>query len=168
MSRRRAGSGWADVAVNRADLGEWWARLEAECAARFAPAELRAEAAAEGPLDSPADTSDGPALDADQVLLEAMVCDRRVRLAEARSLVLAGRWADLHSRLDHAPGTSAAPGGERLVRVGGEGTPEVAEFSVAEYAAVRGMTGSLRGCGGGRRVGSAAPAACLVGAGAGR
>src|SRR4051812_16920407 len=62
----------------------------------------------------------------------------RVRL-EGRLLELAAHWADLH---DHPRlrGWRAVPGGERLRRPGGEGTPEVIDFSAADLGALQETT----------------------------
>ena len=56
------------------------------------------------------------------------------RAADARRLALAAHWADLHGVLDRPVGP-ALPGAERLIRLGGEGTPDVAEFAPAELGA---------------------------------
>jgi hypothetical protein len=53
--------------------------------------------------------------------------------AEAGRLQLALRWADLHGAL--GPGSGSLPGMERLVALGGDGTPQVAEFAPAELGA---------------------------------
>ncbi|MGH3448990.1 MAG: DUF222 domain-containing protein, partial [Nocardioidaceae bacterium] len=82
-------------------------------------------------------------LSADRTLSRAAGNARRVKLAQAESLVLAAHWADLHGECpaDHpeAPGRSL-PGMERLVSLGGEGTPEVAEFAPAELASELGLS----------------------------
>lgn len=66
------------------------------------------------------------------------VVEARTRLlrAEADRLALAVHWADLHdSDSVTGPGTGRVlPGSERAVLVGGDGTPQVAEFAVAELA----------------------------------
>ncbi|MEJ7629839.1 MAG: DUF222 domain-containing protein [Nocardioidaceae bacterium] len=72
-------------------------------------------------------------LDADSTLAEAAATVQAERHAQVRQLMLAVHWADLHGVLD-SPGTT--PGGERLVRLGGDGTPKVAEFAAAELGAV--------------------------------
>ena len=51
--------------------------------------------------------------------------------AEAQTFVLAAHFADLHA--GDALRTSTRPGRERAVRLGGAGTPRVAEFAVAEF-----------------------------------
>lgn len=58
---------------------------------------------------------------------------RRAWAAEAESFMLAAHFADLHAVVD-ATGV-ALPGAERLVWMGGDGTPEVAEFAPLEIAA---------------------------------
>ncbi|MGH3505486.1 MAG: hypothetical protein ACRDQA_32020 [Nocardioidaceae bacterium] len=71
-----------------------------------------------------------------------------MRVAQAETLVLAAHWGDLHGEClachpEH-PGRSL-PGMERLVSFGGEGTPEVAEFAVAELASELGSPTVLAG-----------------------
>jgi hypothetical protein len=72
---------------------------------------------------------------------EAMLAARDVvREQEWRELVLAAQWAVLHDP-SHDPAVSAAgasAGGERVRRVGGDGTPEIAEFGCAELGLVMG------------------------------
>ncbi|HEX4977534.1 MAG TPA: hypothetical protein VFV40_06670, partial [Nocardioides sp.] len=69
------------------------------------------------------------------------VVGARARLlrAEADRLALAVHWADLHdAETVSRPGSLGSgrvlPGSERAVLVGGDGTPRVAEFAVAELA----------------------------------
>jgi Domain of unknown function (DUF222) len=57
------------------------------------------------------------------------------RRAEVDKLALAAHWADLHGDVDRAS-SPALPGSEQLVRIGGDGTAEVAEFASAELGAV--------------------------------
>ena len=69
---------------------------------------------------------------------------RRRRGAEVDDLFLVAHWADLHStdpRLDPRPGPGLPrpPGGDRLDRVGGEGTPRVRELSLCELGIARGV-----------------------------
>lgn len=61
------------------------------------------------------------------------------RAAEARDLALAAHWADLHAADPQlGPGGRRAwQGGDRLVQVGGDGTPEVQELCLAELAIAR-------------------------------
>ena len=60
--------------------------------------------------------------------------------ADVRLLSAAARWADLHGEVETLESGAALPGLERLVQLGGDGTPEVAEFAAAELAAVLGMS----------------------------
>ncbi|MBA3310729.1 MAG: HNH endonuclease, partial [Nocardioidaceae bacterium] len=82
---------------------------------------------------------DFTALDADATLATAasvrVVADR----AEVLVLEAAAHWADLHGHLDDPDGR-ALPGMEELVRLGGESTPEVAEFAPAELGAELAMS----------------------------
>ncbi len=83
-----------------------------------------------------------------QAALAAATSRRRAAdVAEAELLALAAHWADLHAVL---PGTDAAriavPGMERLVRLAGEGTPEVAEFAPAELAAALKLSSFAGAC----------------------
>lgn len=75
-------------------------------------------------------------LDADATLAEAGRGRVAERLLLARRLGLAAHWADLNAVLDV---TWPLPGTARLVRLGGDGTPEVAEFAPAELGAVLGI-----------------------------
>jgi hypothetical protein len=54
--------------------------------------------------------------------------------AETRRLEIAAHWADLHA--GDAVVESRIPGTERPVRLGGEGTPTVADFAPAELGCV--------------------------------
>ena len=73
---------------------------------------------------------------ADAVLHLAEDTELSARRAEAQRLQRALRWADLHGALDPASARRALPGAERLIPVGGDGTPPVAEFAPAELGAV--------------------------------
>lgn len=79
--------------------------------------------------------TDGPAAAA------ALVATRTAqREAEATEFALASHWATLHDE-DSIPrgGTGRTPpGAERARQLGGDGTPLVAEFAVAELAVVTG------------------------------
>lgn len=66
--------------------------------------------------------------------------------AEAELLGLAAHWADLHAVLPGEGARIAVPGMERLVRLAGEGTPEVAEFAPAELGAALGMSTFAASC----------------------
>jgi hypothetical protein len=79
------------------------------------------------------------AFDPGATLAAAETNERELTAAEHRRLALAAHWADLHGHLDQA-GSSALPGAERLLPLGGDGTPEVAEFCPAELAAVLGIS----------------------------
>jgi uncharacterized protein DUF222 len=57
--------------------------------------------------------------------------------ADCSILAAAAHWADLHGVVDDG---TLLPGTERLVRLGGDGTPEVAEFASAELGAELGMS----------------------------
>lgn len=74
----------------------------------------------------------------DQQQAADAVVEARARLlrAEADRLALAVHWADLHDSesVSGAGSGRLLPGSERAVLVGGDGTPQVAEFSVAELA----------------------------------
>ena len=59
--------------------------------------------------------------------------------ADVRLLSAAARWADLHGEVETLESGAALPGLERLVQLGGDGTPEVAEFGAAELAAMLGL-----------------------------
>ena len=69
------------------------------------------------------------------------VAGTQVELLEAewRELVLAARWADLHDE-QTVPGSTGPvlAGMERATRVGGAGTPLVAEFACAELGVMMG------------------------------
>src|SRR5690348_16886024 len=67
--------------------------------------------------------------------------DNRVDLREVelQELVLAAHWADLHGE-ETLPADGGATGGERAVRLGATGTPEVAEFASAELAVLMGVS----------------------------
>lgn len=78
-------------------------------------------------------------LGAEATLAEATNVQALARRAETRLLEVAAHWADLHGHLDRAGQATDAsgplPGLEKLVQLGGEGTPEVAEFAPAEFGA---------------------------------
>jgi hypothetical protein len=63
-----------------------------------------------------------------------------LRAREARSLLLAAAWADAH---EPPVGSPYGPLVERACQLGGEGTPEVAEFCVGEFAALQGLSFSV-------------------------
>jgi hypothetical protein len=72
-------------------------------------------------------------LSADQALALADEVDAAANRAEATRLQLAAHWADLHGAVERDG--AALPGMERLLRLGGDGTPEVQEFAPAELGA---------------------------------
>src|SRR5215218_9539533 len=79
-------------------------------------------------------------LDAAQVLLAAQEMTERQRAIDVEDLQLLARWAELHAADPMgAPGARRRwdNGGDRLVLVGGEGTPKVQELSLCELAAAR-------------------------------
>ena len=61
------------------------------------------------------------------------------RAAELRELELALHWADLHADDPRDDGQPPRPGGPRLVRLGGAGTPRVQDLSICELAIARGQ-----------------------------
>lgn len=75
-------------------------------------------------------------LDADATLAFAATTRAVADRAEVRLIEAAAHWADLHGVVQTAGQThTALPGTERLVQLGGQGTPEVAEFAPAELGA---------------------------------
>jgi len=78
-------------------------------------------------------------LDAGALLAAATEALRRRRQGELDDLRVVAAWADLHSTDPrHEPGTGRRTWAEdRLVRLGGDGTPGVREFSIAELAMAR-------------------------------
>ncbi len=62
---------------------------------------------------------------------------RSRRSAAVDELLLVLHWCDLHDDIDEAEKRDRTPGGDRLVVLGGEGTPEVAELCFAESAIAR-------------------------------
>jgi hypothetical protein len=73
------------------------------------------------------------ALDADGTLRHVSALRAVAEQADRALLMSAAHWADLHGVVDAT--ASALAGTERLVRLGGEGTPEAAEFAAAELGA---------------------------------
>ncbi|MBB6628111.1 hypothetical protein H5V45_12350 [Nocardioides sp. KIGAM211] len=81
-------------------------------------------------------------LDAGDTLAALESGVRRRRAAEVEDLLLVAHWADLHAsdpRWDPrpVPGMPRPPGSDRLVRVGGEGTPAVRELTLVELGVAR-------------------------------
>ena len=73
-------------------------------------------------------------LDAAGTLAAAEANEHALIAAEIRRLQLAAHWADLHA--GDAVAECGLPGSERPVRLGGEGTPTVADFAPAELGCV--------------------------------
>ncbi len=83
---------------------------------------------------------DFTALDADATLATAGSARAVAERAEVVVLQAAAHWADLHGNLGVDPDSHALPGMEQLVQLGGDGTPEVAEFAPAELGAELAMS----------------------------
>jgi hypothetical protein len=73
-------------------------------------------------------------LDAAATLAAAEANEHTLITAETRRLQLAAHWADLHP--GDAVADSRLPGAEHPVRLGGDGTPTVADFAPAELGCV--------------------------------
>ena len=84
---------------------------------------------------------------------DALVAVRdELRAVEAKRLLLAAHWADLHAseeltdaELALSPRSAAGrvrvlPGCERMVPAGADGTPDIEEFAAAELAALLGVS----------------------------
>lgn len=78
-----------------------------------------------------------PALDAAATLAAAEGALTERRAVQVRDLQLVLHWADLHSGDLHSEDLPARPGGDRLIDLGGDGTPRVQELCVAELAIAR-------------------------------
>lgn len=83
-------------------------------------------------------------LDASETLAGLELLVRRRRAVEIDDLELVGHWCDLHAtdpRDDPRPDPTVPlpPGSDRLVRLGGEGTPSVRELSLCELGIARGV-----------------------------
>lgn len=78
-------------------------------------------------------------LDAPAALARAVDRRRIADRAEADLLAIAAHWADLHAVVDE-PDRVEVRGMERLMRLAGPGTPEVAEFAPADLGAALGMS----------------------------
>src|SRR4051794_20550535 len=89
------------------------------------------------------DTSWVADLDAETACAAITATQEALRTQEWHELVLAAHWAALHDphTVCRDPGTpgSGKRGGERAVRPGGDGTPQVAEFASAELGLVMGI-----------------------------
>ncbi len=79
-------------------------------------------------------------LDADETLTRVSALRAAAERADLGILQAAAHWADLHGVAAPAPDGPVLRGMERPVRLGGEGTPEVAEFAPAELGAELGVS----------------------------
>ena len=77
-------------------------------------------------------------LDAEATLTRVGDLKALAKSVDVALLEAAAHWADLHAVLEGL--AAKVPGAERLVVLGGLGTPEVAEFAPAEFAARAGMS----------------------------
>ncbi len=85
--------------------------------------------------------SDLSDLDADATLTFASSARALADRAEVRLIEAAAHWADLHGVVeDSEAGRSSLPGTEQQIQLGGDGTPELAEFAPAELGAELGMS----------------------------
>lgn len=76
--------------------------------------------------------SDLRSWDAEATMAAAEDNERAAIEAETRRLLIAAHWADLHP--GDAVDPDGLPGRERPVRLGGEGTPDVADFAPPIWA----------------------------------
>ncbi|SDS02000.1 DUF222 domain-containing protein [Microlunatus soli] len=74
-------------------------------------------------------------LDAVQVLRNVSLARRQERAARTKKLIMATCWADCHPPESIDPHQLAIPGGDRPIHPGGDGTPEMAAFAIAEFGA---------------------------------
>jgi hypothetical protein len=91
-------------------------------------------------------------LDGDAAADAVVAVRDELRAAEAKRLLLAAHWADLHAGEELTAGELALsprsasgrvlvlPGCERMVAAGADGTPEIEEFAAAELAALLGVS----------------------------
>ncbi|HET9421184.1 MAG TPA: hypothetical protein VFO49_08605 [Nocardioides sp.] len=78
-------------------------------------------------------------LDPTATLVRAEAAVGQRRAAEIEDLLLVAHWADLHGDEPAPPPTGRAWSGEdRLVMIGGDGTPQVRELCLSELAVARG------------------------------
>jgi Domain of unknown function (DUF222) len=89
-------------------------------------------------IESVFDNDDLIDLAAADTLAAAEANEHTLITAEVRRLEIAAHWADLHP--GDAVVESRLPGTERPVRLGGEGTPTVADFTAAELGCVLRMS----------------------------
>jgi hypothetical protein len=73
-------------------------------------------------------------LDAAETLAAAQANEHTLITAETRKLQIAAHWADLHA--GDAVVDSRLPATEHPIRLGGDGTPTVADFAPAELGCV--------------------------------
>lgn len=76
-------------------------------------------------------------LDAEATLALAESSTRARRFAEVEDLLVVAHWADLHSDLPHHDPDLPAHAREKMIQPGGDGTPPMREFAVAELAFAR-------------------------------
>lgn len=81
------------------------------------------------------DLADPTDLDAAATLAAVEERVRARRTGELHDMLLVLHWCDLHSTDPRA--VPARPGGDRLVRIGGDGTPQVFELCFAELGVAR-------------------------------
>jgi hypothetical protein len=91
------------------------------------------------------DNQGGGQLDAAATMLLVSSAHELVMAQECHLVELAAHWADLHHPAGQSVTKRTLPGAERARMLGGEGTPEVLEFAVAELGArLETTTGSAR------------------------
>lgn len=112
----------------------WSVPSSLECLA--ARTYVRQNGEVEAPSEQPG-SPDVSTLDASATLCLAEEVLRRRRRAELDDLVVAAHWAALHSTDPRHEGGKRVWAEDRLVAVGGEGSPRVREFCIPELAMVR-------------------------------
>jgi hypothetical protein len=75
--------------------------------------------------------------DAEATLSLAASATRARRFAEVEDLLVVAHWADLHSDVPVEDPDIPAHAGEKMVQPGGDGTPPLREFAIAELAFAR-------------------------------
>jgi len=83
---------------------------------------------------------DGAGLDRVQILLIVGRARRQELAARNQKLIMSACWADCHPAESIDPYQLDLPGGDRPIRPGGEGTPELAGFAVAEFGVELGLS----------------------------
>jgi hypothetical protein len=78
---------------------------------------------------------DGAVLDATQILRNVEIACRQERAARNKKLIMAVEWAICHPSETIDPAQLRIAGGERPIQPGGDGTPKLAGFCVAEFGA---------------------------------